>query len=614
MEFRWKTDREAFRYGDHPHVSIEDRVFVECVGGDLTIKVEDNTATGEGIYSEPVEDRHQKVDDAEIAYAIIGHLIVLKLRPYKEPQGRFFIFNEKLQSVVRVDSLGQSCALLPEDHGLVFPDGYYLATGDLKVFEAREEPQVLERVIHAPNGEDSLYVFFGREAGIYTLLPYRLIEQRVEERLVCHGFSLFPNGQLVSFRGDNAPQKHHQIQLRQTPFYQTGFEPAGRRDAFLYQVGNKDVVRCLAEIHEVLTLAGREAPYAELYSDVVRRCTAMLDAYTWLGSEDGFQLDEALRQLRETADKAVEEFAKVRRLQQEAVRRLADLGRRCESRFQEVRRAGLAKLEEFVHHLAALRHLRGELITLREVRYVDPAQLAALEQGVAAQLQELSARCVQFLLRPESLDPYRRQADGYLAAVPGVTKAAEGRKLEKAVADAGGELEMLIEIVNNLGIEDATETTRILDGITAVYAILNQVKAALKKHLQALVASEGAAQFNAQLKLLGQSAASFLDLCDTPAKCDEYLNRLSVQLEELEGAFAGFEEYAVQLAERRAEFYEAFEQRKIALVEQRNRQTQALMSAAERILKVIQNRLAGFRSVEEIHTYLASDLMAAKIR
>ena len=63
--FRWLTpDRESFRYGDHPLVSIADRVFVECVGGDLTIKVEDNTRTGEGVYSEPVEDRHQKVDDA----------------------------------------------------------------------------------------------------------------------------------------------------------------------------------------------------------------------------------------------------------------------------------------------------------------------------------------------------------------------------------------------------------------------------------------------------------------------------------------------------------------------------------------------------------------------
>ncbi len=615
QEFRWRTpDRESFRYGDHPHISIADRVFVECVGGDLTIKVEDNTDTGEGIYSEPVDDRHQKVDDAEIAYAVIGHLILLRIRPYKETVARHFIFNAKLQSAVRVDSIAQSCALLPEDHGLIFPDGYYLATGELKQFETREKSMVLERVIHAANGEDSLYVFFAPETGLYALLPYRLIPQKVEERITCHGFSLFPNGHLVLCREDDTPQKHHTIQLRQTPFCQAGHEPTGQRDAFLYRVGNKEVVRCLAECNEVLTLARKDNPYAELYTDLDRRCGAMLDAYPWLAEADGFQLDAALRQVREAADQAVDEFAKVRRLQHEAVRRVDDVRRRCEDRFGLVRRANYTRLEDFVHNLTALRHLRGELITLREVRYVDAGAIAALEKTVTGQAAELSGACVKFLLRPEALEPYRKQAAEQLAAVGQVAKVADGRKIEKAVAEAGAELEMLIEIVNGLRIEDATETTRIIDGITAVYATLNQIKAGLKKHLQALVAAEGAAQFNAQVKLLGQSAASYLDLCDTPAKCDEYVNRLTVQIEELEGAFAGFEDYTVQLAERRTELYEAFEQRKVALVEQRNRRANALLTAAERILKVIQNRLSGFKSLEEINTYMASDLMTAKVR
>ncbi|MFN7138609.1 MAG: DNA repair ATPase, partial [Limisphaerales bacterium] len=286
FEFRWLTpNRESFRYGDHPHISIEERVFVECVGGDLTIKVEDNTASGEGIYNEPVDDKNQKVDDAEIAYAIIDHLILLKIRPYKETNARYFIFNEKLQQAVRVDSIGQSCVLLPEDHGLMFPDGYYLGTGELKLFQSKEQGMTIERVIHAPNGEDSLYVFYSRQTHEYVLMPYRLIAQKVEERITCHGFSLFPNGHLVSFRSEAEAQKHHMIQLRQTPFYQAGYEPAGKKDAFLYQVGNKDVVRCLAECNEVLTLIRKENPYAELYADLVKRCTAVLDAYPWLNTE-----------------------------------------------------------------------------------------------------------------------------------------------------------------------------------------------------------------------------------------------------------------------------------------------------------------------------------------
>ena len=33
---------------------------------------------------------------AELAYAILEHLILLRIRPYKEPTPRYFIFNEKL--------------------------------------------------------------------------------------------------------------------------------------------------------------------------------------------------------------------------------------------------------------------------------------------------------------------------------------------------------------------------------------------------------------------------------------------------------------------------------------------------------------------------------------
>lgn len=614
-EFRWRTpDRESFRYGDHPHISIEDRVFVECVGGDLTIKVEDNTRTGEGIYAEPVDDKNQKVDDAEIAYATIDHLIVLKIRPYKEPNARYFIFNEKQQTAVRVDSIGQACALLPESQGLIFPDGYYLSTGELKQFDSRDEGLVLERVVHAPNGEDSLYVFYHKVTGVYVLMPYRLIAQKVDERITCHGFSLFPDGNLLLFRADDEPQRHHMIQWRQTPFYQPGFEPPGQKEAFLYQVGNKEVVRALSEATQIGSLIRKENPYAQLYTDLVKRTGAILDSYPWLASADGFGINEALRNVRDAADKAVDEFDKVRRLQREAVERVANVRQRAHELFQAIRRASFRTLDEFVRNLTALRQLRGELISLKEVRYVDMAQIDASEKEVIAQTDDLSKATIKFLLQPAALDPYRKQADAHLAAVDKVSKVAEGRKIEKDVVTAGGELEMLIEIVNSLRIEDATEATRIIDGVTAIYSTLNQVRAALRNKLQTLAAAEGAAQFGAQMKLLSQATASYLDLCTTPAKCEEYLNRISVQLEELEGAFADFPEYTVELAEKRTSIYEAFEQRKVALVEQRNRKTSALLAAAERIVKAIQNRLGGFATIDEINTYMASDQMIAKVR
>jgi hypothetical protein len=138
-EFRWlKPDREAYRYGDHPHISIEDRVFVECVGGDLTIKVEDNTANGRRHLREPVDDRIRKVDDAEIEYAIVDHLIVLKIRPYKEQDFRYFIFNEKQHTV---GARGFDRRILRAAAGGPrpdFPDGYYLATGELETVRSKD--------------------------------------------------------------------------------------------------------------------------------------------------------------------------------------------------------------------------------------------------------------------------------------------------------------------------------------------------------------------------------------------------------------------------------------------------------------------------------------------
>ncbi len=114
-EFRWvRAGREEQRQGRHPHISIMDRVFVETVGGDLTIKIEDNTNDGKGIYREEVEYPDQSLDDAEYLYADLGNLIALKIRPYQE-DFRYFIFNERLQEVQRIDALEDSGVLLPDN-------------------------------------------------------------------------------------------------------------------------------------------------------------------------------------------------------------------------------------------------------------------------------------------------------------------------------------------------------------------------------------------------------------------------------------------------------------------------------------------------------------------
>ncbi|CAN0600716.1 unnamed protein product, partial [Ectocarpus sp. 12 AP-2014] len=84
QEFKWQeASRDMHRYGVHSHVSIKDRVFVETIGGDLTIKIEDNTEEGKGIFDEPVEYVDQTLDDGQYRFGDLGNLLVLEIKPFQ---------------------------------------------------------------------------------------------------------------------------------------------------------------------------------------------------------------------------------------------------------------------------------------------------------------------------------------------------------------------------------------------------------------------------------------------------------------------------------------------------------------------------------------------------
>ena len=249
--FRWsRATRDQHRAGPHPHISVNDTVFVECVGGDLTIKVEDNTEDGSGIYAEPVDNPDQTLDDAEIYYCVLGNLILLKIRPYQEKDFRYLVFSTKQQQVRRLDAIAQSCVLLPDDHGIIFPGGVVLQTGNVKVIDHGLHNLLYEQTVAAPNGEDYLYLFTDLESGSYLHLRYNLIRQEVDTPLICHGQAFFEDGQMIAFRGQEHAQKHHALQLWQTPFVGPNHQTEVSTDSMLYKIGNRELVRGMAECQE----------------------------------------------------------------------------------------------------------------------------------------------------------------------------------------------------------------------------------------------------------------------------------------------------------------------------------------------------------------------------
>ncbi|BDD05071.1 DNA repair ATPase [Aureibacter tunicatorum] len=613
-DFEWKrTTRDDYCEGEHPHISIEDVVFVEAVGGDLTIKVEDNTKDGKGIYNEPVKLAEQRLEDSIVEYSLIDHLVVMRIKPYQE-DFRYFVYNSKLQEVKRIDTIEESCILLPEGHGLIFSDGYYLQTGEFKQFEQDLEHMLFERCIPSPNGEDFLYVFYNREKGVYFLLNYNLIEQKVENPTLCSGFSIFENGQMCLFKTDKEAKKHHVVQIWQTPFIGPDFQIKGKDDSYLYRLGNKDIVRAMAECHALMVLTSREEAYNDLYVDIIKLSTDIIDTYHWLDREEAYDLSQELHGIKSTAVQAVDEYEKVRQIRKNTQDKFDEVTKKADELIRKLKRENPHVIDDFVSYLTSLRTVRGEVISLKTLRYVNEVAVEEYDKELEDFTKNVSKSCASFLLKEDALNPYKEKVTTIDQEIEKVAKVIDANKQEENIVKVSSELEMLIEIVSNLDIEDATETTRIIDSISEIYASFNQIKASLKRKRKQLLGEEGKAEFNAQIKLIDQGVVNYIDLCDTPDKCDEYLTKLMVQLEELEGKFSEFDEFIDTISQKREELYNAFESKKISLVEARNRRANTLNQAAERIIKSVRSRVSRFDDVNEINGYFASDLMVDKLR
>ncbi|MEQ8278002.1 MAG: DNA repair ATPase [Deltaproteobacteria bacterium] len=616
-DFEWvQTSRDDHVSGRHPHVNILDEVFVETVGGDLTVKVENNTEDGKGIYREPVDDPRQALDDGEIHYAKVGALILLKILPYREETWRYLVFNTRTQQVKRIDAIGQSCVQLPEDHGVVFPGGYYLQTGSSKIFDAEIEDLVFMRSIRAPNGEDVLYVFYHQIDGQYLLLPYNLIRKEVPNPIVCHGFTLFDDGKMLVFRStSDEPTRVHPMQVWQTPFTSDEFAAKAPTDgSYLAKIGNAELVRGISDAFSVQRLIETDEPTRLTYEDLIASAVRLVDNYYWLGHEESEGLAQILGTIRENAELIVDEFEKVLALKKQAEEALAEAVEQQKDIFRELRPEDWREVKAFLFAMNSLRTQRGHLITLRDVRYIDVEALEGMEAEVVEQFDRVSKYCVEFMLTGEALGPLIAQIDELEAKVGEVEKGTEFAPLVEDLEGLSKGLELLSEVVSGLQIDDATQRTQILESISEVFGHLNRARATLTSKKKSMLSAEGRAEFGAQFKLLGQAVASSLAMADSPDKCDEQLSRLMVQLEDLEARFSEFDEFLADLAAKREEIYEAFGGKKQQLLDERNRRATNLATAADRILSGVARRVKSFKADDELNAYFASDAMVMKLR
>ncbi|MGV3066946.1 DNA repair ATPase [Proteus mirabilis] len=616
-DFDWiKTQREDTVNGRFPHINILDTVFVETTGGDLTVKCENNTEDGLGIYREAVLDKNQSLDDAQIEYAQTGSLILLKVLPYREENWRYLVYNTLTQSVQRIDAIGQACVQLPEDHGIIFPGGYYLQNGDYKTFDQPMEGMYFRRLRRSPNGEDVLYVFYSPTQGRLALFNYNMIERKLATPLVGHGYAMLEDGKMVLFEGEGEEATRvHPMQVWQTPFYSEEFaDKQPPRNGFYGRIGNADLVRGISEIlHVAKEIEGSQVSIAR-YEQLSQQPKSLLDLYYWFNDEHCLGIGPLLKEIAQTSELVLDEYEKVESIRQQSARSMQEAINRQKSLLSLTLPDSWTDIQQFVDSLNSLNTHHGHLISLREFRYMDLTQLNKMETEITEAQQRVSQATAQFLASDKALQPFKTQLTTFEQQIEKAQNSAQLDVPMNEMAQMSEDLDMLSNLMASLTFEDVTQQTQIIDAISQIYAQLNQSRARLQQKRKSQSSVETVAQFGAQFRLFSQGITNALSLATDPERCEEQLSRLLVQLEELESQFSQHDEFLDDILSKREELLETFEAHKQSLLDDRQRRSQSLLTAANRLLENLQRRTTRLQSQDELNAFFASDPLALKTR
>ncbi|MFJ7779287.1 DNA repair ATPase [Streptomyces yangpuensis] len=618
-DIQWQaTTREDHVTGRHPHVSVDGRVFVSTVGGSLSVKTESDTESEAALHREPVDEALQSLADAEIAYALVGPLVLLRVLPYKEQVQRHLVYNALTNTVVRLDSIGGSCRRLPDDEGIVFPGGYCLASGTVRTFDTDTTDLEFEQSVPAPNGEDLLFVFRARHGGRSLLLPYNLIRKDVTAPLPCHGHARFDDGTVVILRPDPAPStRAHAVQTWSTPFTSDLHPAAAAADGPLARVGNPELVRAVADTLAIARQAAdtRDASTgtaAAMYESLLASCIRTADRFPWLAEltdagSGGPDLSGPLAAVRATTTGILEEFATVRSLTGQAADALAEAHRTATALIRRIRSEAPAAAEEWIDRITELRRAQGHLVTLRDMRYADTTGIEALAADVAAAIESTAHRAMTHLQREDAFAVYGTEADRLVTEAGTVTTVAEAEPLRRRLEGHILGLQQLTEVVSGLEVGDATVRITVLERVADAMAGLNQARSTVETRRRELLRQEGIAEFTAEFALLGQTVTGALAAADTPEHCDAQLARLLLRLENLEARFAEQEDFLTKVAEKRAEVHDAFSSRRQGLQDARARRAEALSNSAHRVLESVARRASALADEDEVNTFFASD-------
>nr|WP_268967894.1 AAA family ATPase [Veronia nyctiphanis] len=372
-------------------------------------------------------------------------------------------------------------------------------------------------------------------------------------------------------------------------------------------------MRALSSVLTICHLAQTDDVTQAAFETLLKQCQSTLDHYTWLAHEYALGMGDAINQLMETADKIIDEFAKVQQLQSHAAASLVAQSDLVAELVGRIKLAPKDQANTLLSLLADVKRQVGAVMALRQQHYIDTNQVEQLLNTLQAERENLNVRLLKLLQDEKAYQPFKQQIHQIEETLQSLTKTSEIQKLQEAVDTLRGELQLVTEEVTDIETDDPTQSTRILDLTTEVSSLLNTVSAKLRGKAKGLQSDEAQAEFSAQFKLLGQSVSSAMEQATTPDECDNQLAKLIGQLDKLESRFADFDQFLAEIYAKRDEIQSTLDNHKQQLISAQQRRVQNLMQAAKVTMASIEKRVERFDDVAALNSYFATDAMVLKL-
>ncbi len=599
---------------DRSLIKLSERVLINPLGGSLQILLDDGGA-GSLLLEDRLEHADQSLQDCEISWAVAGDLVLVDLLPYGENDHRYYVVNRLAHSAVRLDSLGDAFRQLPDDQGLIFPEGVYLKTGEVRTFDLDVTDMELLEVVRSPNGEDVMYIFYEQAGGRSILLTYNVVRQEVAAPIWCHGHTIFDDGTMVVFREEPTPTRIHPIQTWITPFFSDEFAAKQpHQNSEFDRIGNASLVSGIADALALARLVGEVEASAAVYGDLLSSAGRFVDVHHWAGDDETGDLASPARDIRLVAEQVLDEFERMKEVEAGAAEALAEAEVSLSKALEEFRLSPPQDTEGFIAGLAVVRREIGHLHTIKERREIDVVRVEELIGQAEAAHDGLAQEAARHLSTDGAFSSYHQRLSVISEQAPLTESSVEAGELLVEVDQLSDSMDLVASTVGDLVVDDPRVRTSVLSQVSGVLAEVNRARAVVESRNDLLIQLETGAAFATEIGLLGQSIATAVGRASTPEACDEALARLMLQLEQLETAGPRTEDQLDELGQRRDQVTEALSSRRQQLVDDRQQRAERLVGAAVRTLDRVADRAANLPSTDDVNGFFAADPMVARVR